>query len=216
MGGPRRNRDRRPARSRTPIDQKKRLLVVCEGSVTEPQYLRGVEAAARSATLDLRIIGLGQDPRNVVNRAKETLAQATRLAKADGDSSPPFDEIWCAFDRDSHARFDEACDMSRANQFRLATSVPCIELWLLLHFAPNPGMRDRKWVQAELRKVVKSDGKSVNFDTYRPLYAKALERALQMEKRASRDGEERRNPSTTFHRLTESIRMGTTISGANS
>ena len=43
MTSKRRERERRPARRTATREPKRRLLVVCEGRVTEPQYLRGLE-----------------------------------------------------------------------------------------------------------------------------------------------------------------------------
>jgi hypothetical protein len=51
------------------------------------------------------------------------------------------DQVICVFDRDDHVSFDQAIQKLKAQQAKrkkpvyvAATSVPCFELWLLLHF----------------------------------------------------------------------------------
>lgn len=57
--------------------------------------------------------------------------------KAGGD----FNRVFCVFDRDSHANYQEALDLvansprGRQGKLTAITSVPCFEIWVLLHFA---------------------------------------------------------------------------------
>ncbi len=190
---PKRDRKRPPARKKAFKEPKRRLLVVCEGKVSEQEYLSGFERWKRSATCQVVSIGLGQDPKNVVKEAK-------KKAKADRQ----YDEIWCVFDRDAHTRFAEACEMAQSNKFKLAVSNPCFELWLLLHHQDNPGIQERGDVQRML-KVHGVDSKHVSFEQYQGKYDTAHKRALRLETEANKDGEPLRNPTTGFFRLTESI-----------
>ena len=45
---PRWDRERRPARRASEVSPRKRLLVVCEGEVTEPEYLESFKKACRN------------------------------------------------------------------------------------------------------------------------------------------------------------------------
>ena len=98
-----------------------RILIVCEGSKTEPNYFRSFRV-----TND--IYGEGLETMRVVE-------EAIRL----NDSEGPFAQIWCVFDRDDFPaeNFDNAVHrvQSRAVEgFRVAYSNESFELWYLLHF----------------------------------------------------------------------------------
>ena len=97
-----------------------RIVVVTEGAVTEPRYLRtfdrfhGDRSSAR-----LVLIGGAGDPRAVVERAIE---ESKKLKREPLDRR---DTVWAMFYRDEHPRFDEAKDMAHGNGIRLAISNPC-------------------------------------------------------------------------------------------
>jgi hypothetical protein len=108
-----------------------RVLIVCEGKKTEPYYFRGLcqdlRLNPKNVVIEDRKSGL--DPKSLVMFTVETF-------KKDKD----FDHVFCVFDKDKHASYTAALDQIRAT--RLAggaalhpiTSVPCFEIWLLLHF----------------------------------------------------------------------------------
>ena len=51
-----------------------------------------------------------------------------------------FDRIFCVFDRDGHQNYQQALDkiagspMGKKGKLQAITSVPCFEIWILLHF----------------------------------------------------------------------------------
>lgn len=97
-----------------------KVLIVCEGEKTEPNYFRGFRVASR--VCDIK--GTGHNTLSLVQEAK-------RLATEDN-----YREVWCVFDRDS---FEEknvraAFTLARKNNFKIAYSNECFELWYLLHF----------------------------------------------------------------------------------
>ena len=55
MGSRRRGRARQPSRHTPALEPKRRLLVVCEGRRTEPDYIRGFERHVRNATVEIEI-----------------------------------------------------------------------------------------------------------------------------------------------------------------
>ncbi len=160
----RRHRSRRPARRAVPRQVRRRLLVVCEGKVTEPSSVRGFVQWARNATVDVQVAKQQGDPKRVVEIAKNLSKQAAREAHRSGDSFLEYDEIWCVFDRDEHLRFDAACQMAEDNGFGLAISNPCFELWLYLHFTDSPGMRHRHELQKMLGTYLGAYNKHIVFD----------------------------------------------------
>lgn len=128
---------------REPYD---RVLIVCEGSKTEPNYLRELIAHHQLSSANVEIFGDGGSaPQSVVEHA-------IRLFEAD----PDYDSVFCVFDRDGHALFDQAVQRVLAKElfrrdgkrkigtarFETIASIPCFEYWVLLHFeyttAPMP------------------------------------------------------------------------------
>lgn len=111
----------------------KRYLIVCEGTKTEPHYLRELLDDLGIRPQMVRIApNDGVSPDRVV-------AHAVALYVEDAAAGDAFDMVYCVFDRDRHTTFDAAVqrtkDLSAAGQpFVAITSTPCFEVWLLLHF----------------------------------------------------------------------------------
>jgi hypothetical protein len=204
----RRNRNRRPARRAPFLEPKPRILVVCEGEITEPQYLTGFKNAWHNPRVDVEIHPRhGVDPKTLVEEAKKRKQAADRAAENEEDENLRYDSVWAVFDRDDHAHIPDAVQMARDNGIELAISNPSFELWLLLHFRESPGMKDRKAVVNLLKKHVKHYDKSVDFEQYRDGYDQAARRAQNLQNQAIADGDPTRNPTTGVHKLTESIRV---------
>jgi hypothetical protein len=192
---------RRPFR--TP---KRRLLVVCEGEITEPQYFRGLERFLRDATLSIEIPPERGEPKKLVQVAKTFNSAAIQDARRSGDDNVRFDEVWCVFDRDDHERFDAACQMAKDNLFRLAVSNPSFELWLLLHFQDNPGAQHRDRIKHMLRGKIHDYDKAVEFIMFNAGLNDAGARAKRIGDHAREDGENLyANPSTSVFLLVASM-----------
>ena len=112
-----------------------RFLIVCEGSKTEPNYLRDLIGDFGLPPHSVKIAPhQGTSPPCVVDHAVKLYDEDT----IGGDS---FDRVFCVFDRDTHTTFDAAVqkirDLAMARTpkpFEAITSAPCFEYWLLLHF----------------------------------------------------------------------------------
>jgi hypothetical protein len=134
---------RRRGPLREPYD---RVLIVCEGSKTEPNYLRELIAHYQLSSANVEIFGDGGSaPQSVVEYAIELF-----------ESDPDYNSVFCVIDRDGHAQFDQAVQrvrdktLTRRNgkhkigtaRFEAIASIPCFEYWVLLHFeettAPMP------------------------------------------------------------------------------
>ncbi len=111
----------------------KRYLIVCEGTKTEPQYLRELRDDLGIRPQLVRIApNDGVSPDRVV-------AHAVALYAEDAAAGDAFDKVYCVFDRDRHSTFDEAVQRAKdlsaeGKPFVAITSNPCFEVWLLLHF----------------------------------------------------------------------------------
>ncbi|VAX03989.1 hypothetical protein MNBD_GAMMA19-755 [hydrothermal vent metagenome] len=113
--------------NRKPYDK---VLIVCEGEKTEPNYFKELKDYCKldSAT----ITGdCGSSPMNVVDYAWDIYCEAEKAGDA-------FDRVFCVFDKDAHGDYQAAIDkltrMRPRKVFEAITSVPCFEYWLLLHF----------------------------------------------------------------------------------
>lgn len=110
------------------LNEFKRILIVCEGSKTEPHYLRDACQVYRIHSASVEIAGkeCGSAPMSVYRYAEERFRE---------DSS--FDEVYCVIDRDTHDTFDaavSACHKHSSKRFYPVCSYPCFEYWILLHF----------------------------------------------------------------------------------
>lgn len=208
MGGLRRDRARRPPRREPTREPKPRLLVVCEGHRTEPEYIRGYLAVHRQVAVEVVIHPERGDPKKVVELAKEARSSAEARRRRHGDPFLAYDQVWCVFDRDDHERFWEAVRMAQDNGLQLAVSNPCFELWLLLHFRESPGARHRD----ELRTLLRKDhlpgyDKGVRFDDLIAGVRDAIRRAERLAQDAERlDEDPYKNPTTGVFRLLRAIR----------
>lgn len=66
----RRDRNRRPARRSQFQKPKPVILIVCEGEVTEPQYLRGHANASKNPRVRIEVADEHGDPKHLVETAK--------------------------------------------------------------------------------------------------------------------------------------------------
>ena len=116
-----------------------RVLIVCEGEKTEPNYLRELIAHYQLSSANVEIVGDGgAAPISVVE-------QALALFRKDLD----YNAVFCVFDRDGHESYGRALQCmqaasplerrlgrrkSGAARFEAITSNPCFEYWILLHY----------------------------------------------------------------------------------
>lgn len=109
-----------------------KVLIVCEGEKTEPNYFNELKDHYRLNSANIKVTGeCDSDPLSVFEYSR----QKYREAKDAGD---PYDRVYCVFDRDRHTNYLQALDtIARAQPnttYFSVTSVPCFEYWLLLHF----------------------------------------------------------------------------------
>lgn len=168
-----------------------RILIVCEGAKTEVNYFEEVRQEARLPSVHPRVIHspLGTEPQQVVQGAKEKFLE-----------SREYDQVYAVFDRDQHRTYANAISMAQALDrkmkndekklvcFKSIVSVPCFELWLLLHFrdvmAPIPRDEALRLLRLYLPRYQKG-----NNDTYAATLANlavAIQRAAALKQRFER------------------------------
>ena len=207
MTSPRRNRDRKPSRRQPFRDPKPTILIVCEGSVSEPEYFDGFWHACHNTRVTVHVSDDHGVPLTLVRIAKELKNEALAQAKRQGDDFLAFDAVWCVHDVDDHPQLDEAREMAEANNIELAISNPNFELWLLLlHFRDSPGMQHRAAIGKTLKQHVPDFEKHVIFSKYSAGSEEAVERARRLDQIAEGRGEAGSNPTTGVYKLTSLIR----------
>lgn len=120
---------RRKLAKRAPYDV---VLIVCEGK-TEHHYFSGLRDVLRLNNANLIIADKipGSAPVSVVDFAIEKYKKEKDL---------PYDRVYCVFDKDKHTTYAAALDkissthLKKGTSLNAITSVPCFEIWLLLHY----------------------------------------------------------------------------------
>ncbi|WP_313074060.1 RloB family protein [Melaminivora sp.] len=122
-----------------------RILIVSEGSKTEPHYFGEIRQTYRlhTANVEVRSSELGTAPAQVVRYARE-LFEFGNMHKSIQPRA--FEQVYAVFDRDDHDSYFEALEMAESLdgklkndnkqfvRFQAVASVPSFELWLLLHY----------------------------------------------------------------------------------
>lgn len=203
----RRHRERPEARRPPDREPGRRILIVCEGAVTEREYFEAFRRWCKNPRVEIDFESPAGVPSSLVGRAKARKDEAERDASRARDDFLRYDEVWCVFDVDEHPHVASARDRALAAGLRLAMSNPCFELWLLLHIADNPGMQHRHELQARLRALTPAvPNKHVSFEALAAGYDDAYFRAERLARDAYNRGDDATgNPSTEVYLLTGSI-----------
>ena len=176
---------------------KKRILIVCEGEKTEPNYFKSFRITSAD------IIGKGFNTESLVNFAKEQEEKAK-------EEKIPYDQIWCVFDKDSFSKtkFNTAIQQAETYGFKIAYSNECFELWYLLHFEYITSALTREQYNKKLTKLLKEEYKKNSMDMYDVLLPKqkqAIRNAKKLLKNFSNNSFAEYNPSTTVYLLVEEL-----------
>jgi hypothetical protein len=223
MGSDDRFRKRKARKSDTLERQKKeraqsqRFLIVCEGTKTEPYYLKEM------------VDGLGIRPQAVKIAPNDgtspdrIVAHALKLYEEDAISGDSFDSVYCVFDRDKHDTFDAAVqrirDLKEAvnpKPFEAITSVPCFEYWLLLHFgftdqpfqaAGKKSVCDSLITKLRTKQGLKEYGKGQHgiYSLLKDKTSTAIKGAKRVRENATKTGQD--NPSTQVDVLVDALQL---------
>jgi hypothetical protein len=142
-----------------------RILIVSEGSKTEPNYFSEIRAAYRLHTTNVMVrpSELGTAPIQVVQYAQELFEKGDRHR---GIQARAFEQVFAVFDRDDHdsyfaaLRLAESLDGKLKNdarqfiRFKAIASVPSFELWLLLHYEDIHAPLHRDEVMRRLKQYI--------------------------------------------------------------
>ncbi len=125
--------------NRQPYDK---VLIVCEGEKTEPNYFRELKDYYELDSANVKITGdCGSSPISVVTHAQDIYRETMKAGDA-------FDKVYCIFDKDTHGDYQSAIDkltrMRPRKVFEAIASVPCLSIGcyctsviLIDHFMPR-------------------------------------------------------------------------------
>lgn len=194
-------------RRRAPRRQpKERILIVCEGRVTEKEYFHAFKVHFRNPRIHVEVADETGVPLTVVEIAVRKRREADEEARAQHDENLRWDQVWGVFDVDDHPNLDKALDLARREKIDVAVSNPCFELWALLHFQDQQAHVARERLRRVLRKYLPEYEKRLDFKRMHSGFDSACARAKQLGAEAERHGDAHRNPSTGVYRLTEALR----------
>jgi hypothetical protein len=147
-----------------------RVLIVSEGSKTEPLYFKEIKNTyrLRTANVEVHPCAIGTEPIQMVRYAEQLFEKGVphKRVRAKG-----FEKVFAVFDRDDHQSYFDALKIAEsldrklrndANQhvsFRAIASVPCFELWLLLHFEDVHHLLHRDEILRRLKQHMPSYSK---------------------------------------------------------
>lgn len=127
----------------------KRLYVLStEGAETEPIYFQEFRPH-RDSGFRLKILGNPKHKSNPVDVVRRLIEYERR------ERPGPNTEYWAIIDRDAWLESDLQAAYEEArgrNDFHIAMSNPCFELWLWLHLRPNRSFADRYDCQRQLER----------------------------------------------------------------
>ena len=196
-----RRRDRRDylnhrERSADTREALQRILIVCEGEKTEPNYL----GSFGGPTLVVDVRGFGISPRKLVDKALELGVQ--------GD----YEQIWCVFDRDDQSvgDFNGAIQRAESQGLRVAYSNQAFELWYLLHFHYYNTPMGRANYSDKLSELLPGPYQKNDQHVYALLLSKqstAVGNAERLLNEYSPPNPGRDDPSTTVHLLVQELNL---------
>ena len=204
---------KRKAKSHRDLNRRKakrssyeKILIVCEGAKTEPNYFNEIIDIYEINSANVVVDGkCGSSPKSVFEHA---------LKKYDAEKKKgdPFDRVYCVYDKDSHPSYKETQDKiirkKPKNIFYSVSSVPCFEYWLLLHFVYSTkpyesvnGLSAGEQVFNELTAHMPdySKGKKDTFSILLDQFDTAKSNAIRANRTASQSDTD--NPSTQIHEL---------------
>ena len=181
-----------------------RILIVCEGKQTEPNYFNKFRerllALKKNRTEDIVIDILpAKHP-----AAKHVFDDARQKKES---ITPRYSEVWCVFDKDKN--IDDLYNQliakrAKEESIHIAYSNPCFELWFLLHFdycdSQLSGKDCEKKLCSRMQDYSKTDAGL--FDKFADKQATAIKHAETLMKTwEGRTDFANHNPSTTVHEL---------------
>jgi hypothetical protein len=213
-----RRQSRSLARNRTSLSRstgfrtpRKTLLVLCEGSRTEPEY---IQALSREPDVrEIAAVKIIFDPDSFGSAPLTLVRRAVKLRKRSIAENDEVDEVWCVFDVEwpksgqHHPNLREAVQLAEANGVHLAVSNPSFELWLILHFRKQSAFLTNVEARRLRARCDGSADKGVEGSVYMQRRNVAVQRAMLLDRKHIGDATNfpENNPSSGMHFLLASV-----------
>lgn len=191
---------------------KRTFYLICEGSRTEPDYFRALKRTIKDSLVEIEIAGGVGVPMTIAKAACE-LAKRKGLkgSRRNLSSFESKDEVWAVFDRDSFEDFNQAIGHCRDGNVFVARSIPCFEVWLILHFKDYDRDEHHHDTQRAFEQLCsdydRKSRKTTDCDALISRVSEAEDRAERQLGRRRLEGDDTNSPSTTVFQLTRRIRM---------
>lgn len=172
-----------------------RILIVSEGSKTEPNYFGEIRQYCRLHTANVVVRpSKHSDPLQVVQYAEKLFKFGDKNLSIQPRA---FEQVYAVFDRDDHDSYFEALtkaesldgklknDNKQFVRFQAIASVPSFELWLLLHYEDIQRPIHRDEVMQRLKNHIPDYEKGATraFSITRERLSVATQRAEKLAKR---------------------------------
>jgi len=125
-----------------------------------------------------------------------------------------YDCVYCVFDRNGHVNYHQALHrISQLTKIEAITSVPCFEIWVLLHFNYSAAPFTAVGADSACARVIKEvrkhlpmydKGYNLLFDELENNVDQAIKHATSLDAHNSKVGVT--NPSTRVHVLVDFLR----------
>jgi hypothetical protein len=181
--------------------KREKILIVCEGKKTEPNYFRKFPVDKEIVEVDIQGTGCVAD---------SLIEKAIELKENADCEKRPYNQVWCVFDRDSNPpyNFNRAFQLANQDKIRIAYSNEAFELWYVLHFNYHIAGSRREWYLDKLDVLLGQEYKKNSPDMYDRLKSRqqdAINNAERLLQSYPRFTPEQNNPSTTVHKLVQEL-----------
>jgi hypothetical protein len=180
----------------------RRILIVCEGEKTEPNYFR--KFPANPEVYDsIDVYGTGYNTVSLIN-------EAIRIKKFALQKREPYIEIWCVFDKDDFSveSFGNAIKLAEKNQIKCAYSIEAFEIWYMLHFNYYDSAFSRSQYKEKLSELLKKPYLKNNeemFSVLKNRQNRAMQNAQKLYYKQYLLPLKEQNPVTTVFYLVERL-----------
>lgn len=194
-----------------------RILIVCEGEKTEPNYFKSFDQMQYgSVVYDIKCEGGKINTMQVVDKAIELRDRAIT-------SGSPYDTVWAVFDKDDFPTSAFNAAINKAEQYGVgcAWSNEAFELWYVFHFANRVTAMSREEYKKAISRYVnespaytrkvkyvyqKNDSKSRMIMTAYGDEIRAIRYAQSQDESLDDTRYAMHNPCTTVYKLVRLLR----------
>jgi len=191
-------------------EPRKSILIVSEGSKTEPLYFNSLKSNLRLAMVEVEIVGEGAAPINVVDHAIELREERKRLARK-SVTKTEYELVYCVIDVEApvpHESLARAIDKAKGNKLDVILSNPCFEYWYILHFRKTSSpFSSSQNVKSTLRQIhsAYNESDTTIFKVIHDKTSDAIKHSKEVLKEQHNDTKDLSNcnPSTHVHKIVE-------------